>query len=66
VKSPNLRTILSDDHWPEDLRQYRDRLGANSAVPLWLLVLNDQVIAKAVGESQWRQTIHPQIKALIR
>jgi hypothetical protein len=24
------------------------------------------VIAKAVGESQWRQTIHPQIKALIR
>ena len=66
IKSPTLRTLLADDHWPEEVRRYRDHLDRNSAVPLWLLTMNGQVVAKAIGESQWRQAMLPQIKALVR
>jgi hypothetical protein len=66
VKSPTLRDILKDEHWPEDLRGHRDRLGAGAGVPLWLVISGDQLVARAFGASQWHATVLPQIKRLLR
>jgi hypothetical protein len=66
VKSPSLLDVLNDENWPEDLRKYRERLGRGSAVPLWLLIRGDDVVAEGIGESQWRDTILPRIRAVAR
>ena len=66
VKSPTLRTVLEPEHWPEDLRQFRNRLGSRPGAPLWLLVLDDRVVAQAFGTSQWRETMLPQVRSLVR
>jgi len=33
VKSATLLDVLKDEHWPDDLRGYRDRLGAGAGGP---------------------------------
>ena len=66
VKSPHLHDVLDDAHWASDLRGYRDRLGPNTAVPLWLVILDGAVVAEGYGETQWASTILPQIRAMTR
>ena len=66
VKSPTLRDILRDEHWPEDLRGYRDRLGAGAGVPLWLVISGDQLVERAFGASQWHATVLPRLERLLR
>ena len=66
VKSPSLRQVLNDENWPQDVRRYRDRLGRDTAVPLWLVIVDDSVIAEGMGASQWKQAILPRIRALLR
>jgi hypothetical protein len=66
VKSPTLREVLKDEHWPEDLRRYRDRLGAGAGVPLWLLISGDQVVERAFGASQWHAAVLPRLRRLLR
>jgi hypothetical protein len=66
VKSPTLRDVLKDEHWPSDLRDYRDRLGPHAGVPLWLVIGDQAVIATGLGESQWRDVVLPRIRSLVR
>jgi hypothetical protein len=66
VTSPTLRGLLDDENWPADLRVYRDRLGREAGVPLWMLVGEGEVLARGFGASQWRSLILPRIKALMR
>jgi hypothetical protein len=66
VKSAHLRDILDDASWPADLRRYRDRLGRNAAVPLWLVLLDGAVVAEGFGEAQWTGTILPRVRMLTR
>ena len=66
VKSPTLREILHDRYWPDDLRAYRDQLGRDAGVPLWIVIGDGRVLERGFGASQWRSVILPRIKALIR
>src|SRR5262245_23448706 len=36
VRSMSVFDVLKDENWPDDLRSYRDRLGREAAVPMWL------------------------------
>ena len=65
VKSPTLREVLKDEHWPEDLRRYRDRLGARAGVPLWLLISSDEHVEWAFGASQWHAAVLPRLRRLL-
>ncbi len=66
VDSPTVLNLLSDQYWPDDLREYRERLGRNAGVPLWLLVADHQVVERGFGESQWREIILPKLRILLR
>jgi hypothetical protein len=66
VKSPSLRNVLNDENWPQDVRRYRERLRRDTAVPLWLVIVDDSVIAEGMGASQWKQAILPRVRALLR
>jgi hypothetical protein len=66
VRSPTLREILSDAHWPEDLRGYRDQLGRHAGVPLWLVLGEEGIVGRGSGTSAWRGAVLPQIRSLVR
>lgn len=64
VKSPNLFDILHDNYWPEDLRLYRQAISRSAGVPLWLVIVDDQLVMQRAGVSQWHELIFPKIKSL--
>ena len=66
VKSPTLRGVLDDEFWPEDLRGYRAQLGRGAGVPLWLVIGEQQILAKGFGAAQWRDAVLPQLRSLMR
>ena len=66
VKSPTSRDVLNDDHWPDDLRGYRNRLGRGAGVPLWLVIADDEIVERGFGASQWHSAVLPKIKSLLR
>lgn len=66
VKSPTLREILDDEHWPDDLRGFRDRLGRGVGVPLWLVILGDEIVERGFGASQWQAAVLPRVRSLVR
>jgi hypothetical protein len=66
VKSPTLFDILKDENWPEELRKYRDQLGDDAGVPLWLVIADDRVVQRGMGPAQWRAEVFPKIKSLLR
>jgi len=66
VRPPTLLDALKDEYWPEDLRLYRDRLGRGAGVPLWLVIVDDEVIERGFGASQWHGTVLPKLKSLLR
>jgi hypothetical protein len=65
VESPTMREVLKDEHWPEDLRRYRDRLGVGAGVPLWLLISGDEHVEWAFGASQWHAAVLPRLRRLL-
>jgi hypothetical protein len=66
AKSPHLRDVLNDESWPEDIRRYRERLKASDGVPLWLVVLDDDVVMQRFGSAAWRGKVLPKIKSWLR
>jgi hypothetical protein len=66
VKAATLRDVLKDEVWPEDLRRYRDQLGAGVGVPMWLIIADDRIVERSFGESQWRASTLPTLKKLLR
>jgi hypothetical protein len=66
VKSPTARDVLEDEHWPRDLRGYRDGLGAGAGVPLWLVISDEKLVERGFGAAQWRATVLPRLKSLLR
>jgi hypothetical protein len=66
VKSPHLHDVLSDEHWPEDLRAHRSRLRRSDGVPLWLIVSDRDVVAQRFGAAAWQADVLPQLRALLR
>lgn len=65
VKSPKLHELLTDKVWPEDLRGYRQHIDQTMAVPLWLVLLNGEVVAQGFGASQWAETVMPTLRQLL-
>jgi hypothetical protein len=66
VKSPHLRDVLKDENWPEDIRTYRDYLKRSDGVPLWLVILDDDVVMQRFGAAAWRSKVLPRVKSYLR
>lgn len=66
VKSPCLHDVLRDEHWPEDIRVYRDRLKRSDGVPLWLIVSGDDVVAQRFGAAAWQASVVPTLRSYLR
>lgn len=66
VKSPTLFDVLKDENWPEDLRGYRDRIDRGAGVPMWLVITGNEIVGRGFGGTQWRNTILPKIRSLLR
>jgi hypothetical protein len=66
VRSPTLRDVLADAHWPEDLRAYRAQLGPAAGVPLWLVIADQDVVERGYGASQWRSAVLPKLRSILR
>lgn len=66
VKSPTLLDVMKDDYWPEDLRPFRAKLVKGAAVPLWLVVLDGEIVVQSHGLAQWEKTIVPHLRGLSR
>lgn len=65
VKSPTLFDVLSDENWPEDLRAYRQAIGQEAAVPLWLVIADGQMVMQGFGLTQWKEAVLPKVKSLL-
>jgi hypothetical protein len=66
VLAPKLFTLMDDAYWPQDLRRYRERLDGHSAVPLWFVVVEDQIALVGVGLRQWEHQVVPKVNSLLR
>ena len=66
VESPTVLSLLKDEYWPDDLREYRGRLDSGIGVPLWFVISNHQIVEQAFGESQWRSLVLPKVKSLLQ
>ena len=66
VKSPHLHDILKDENWPDEIRFYRDGLRRSDGVPLWLVVSDHRIVEQRFGAAEWRASVLPTIKSLLR
>jgi hypothetical protein len=66
VKSPRLRDVLKDEHWPEDIRAWRSRLKRSDGVPLWLIVSGNDVLAQRHGAAAWQASVMPTLRSHLR
>ena len=66
VKSPHLLDVLKDENWPDEIRLYRDGLRRSDGVPLWLVVSDHEIVEQRFGAAEWRASILPKIKSLLR
>ena len=65
VKSPQLHDVLKDEHWPDEIRRYRDGLRLSDGVPLWLVVADSKIVEQRFGAEAWRASVLPKIKSLL-
>ena len=65
VKSATLFGVLNDENWPQDLRGYREQLGHDAGVPLWLVIVDERVIHRGMGPSQWSSGVLPKLRELL-
>lgn len=66
VKSPHLLDILNDENWPDEIRDYRIHLRRSDGVPLWLVVSDHKIVEQQFGAAEWRASILPTIRSLLR
>ena len=66
VKSPHLHDVLNDENWPDEIRRYRSNLRRSDGVPLWLVVSDHEIVEQRFGAAEWRASILPRIKSLLR
>lgn len=66
VKSPHLHDVLNDENWPDEIRRYRSSLRRSDGVPLWLVVSDHEIVEQRFGAAEWRASILPRIKSLLR
>jgi hypothetical protein len=65
VTSPKLFDLLNDEHWPDDLRRYRDTLDKTAGVPLWFIVADDKMALTARGLREWSDLAVPKIRSML-
>jgi hypothetical protein len=66
VRSPHLEDVLSDENWPQDIREYRNSIRRSDGVPLWLVISEHVVVERQSGTTAWRSKILPLIKFYLR
>jgi hypothetical protein len=65
VTSPKLFDLLKDEHWPEDLRQYREALAKGAGAPLWFVVADGKTTLTARGLREWGELAMPKIRSML-
>jgi hypothetical protein len=65
VTSPKLFDLLNDEHWPDDLRQYRDSLDKSAGVPLWFIIADDELALTVRGLREWGKLAMPKIRSML-
>jgi hypothetical protein len=65
VTSPKLFDLLNDEHWPEDLREYRGSLDKSAGVPLWFIVADEKVTLTARGLREWGELAMPKLRSML-
>jgi hypothetical protein len=65
VTSPKLFDLLNDEHWPDELRQYRESLDKTAGVPLWFIVADDKVTLTVRGLREWGELAMPKIRSML-
>jgi hypothetical protein len=66
VVSPTVLDLLSDEHWPDDLRRFRASLDQSAGVPLWFIVADGAVRLTARGLREWDSLAVPKIRSFLR
>ena len=57
---------MSDANWPEDVRDYRNRIRRSDGVPLWLVIADRTVVDQQFGTAAWRERILPTVRSYLR
>jgi hypothetical protein len=66
IDAPHLESLMNDQNWPEDVRDYRSRIRQSDGVPLWLVISDHAVVEQQFGTAAWRERILPRIRAHLR
>jgi hypothetical protein len=66
VRSPHLEDVMNDANWPEDVRDYRNRIRRSDGVPLWLVITDRTVVDQQFGTAAWRERILPTVRSYLR
>jgi hypothetical protein len=66
IRSPRLKDVLSDTNWPEDIRDYRNRIRQSDGVPLWLIIADHTVVEQQFGTAAWQEHVLPALKSYLR
>ena len=66
VKSAYLHDVLKDENWPDEIRNFRSGLKHSDGVPLWLVIADREIVQRGFGPAEWRASILPKIKSLLR
>lgn len=66
VKSPHLEDVLTDENWPEDIRDFRNSIRQSDGVPLWLVIADRRIVEQHFGTPAWQQRILPALRSYSR
>jgi hypothetical protein len=66
VIAPRLLQAFEASSWPADLHEYRAIAEGLGGVPVWLVIRDRRVVAKAGGLSLWRTRVLPLVEDAAR
>jgi hypothetical protein len=66
LTSPKLFDLLSDERWPESLRDLRGEFDRTPGAPMWFVLNGEELLVTARGLRQWEEEALPRIRLLAR
>ena len=66
VISSTLFDLSKEEHWPDNLREFRDEFSRLPGAPMWFVVGDEKILLTARGLREWREVALPRLKSLVR